>query len=216
VTIGRHGSPWTPDTARREARRLLGLVAEGTDPAAAKAQARIAAIDTLQGVLERYLKHAKQKQKPRTYLETERHLLVGWKPLHSIPVAEVQRRHIAARLADLTDASHARAALSACFNWAIGEGLAEANPVSGTNRPQAHSRDRVLADEELVAIWKACRDDDYGRIVRLLLLTGQRRDEVAGLPGPNSTSTVECGPSPALGRRTIDPMRFRSPQRCWG
>jgi hypothetical protein len=35
-TIGRHGSPWTPETARSEARRLLGLVANGGDPAAAK------------------------------------------------------------------------------------------------------------------------------------------------------------------------------------
>ena len=33
LTIGRHGSPWTPDTARKEAKRLLGLVAAGKDPA---------------------------------------------------------------------------------------------------------------------------------------------------------------------------------------
>ncbi|MDE2198210.1 MAG: DUF4102 domain-containing protein, partial [Rhodospirillales bacterium] len=39
-TIGRHGAPWTPDTARDEARRLLGMVATGADPAAAKREAR--------------------------------------------------------------------------------------------------------------------------------------------------------------------------------
>jgi hypothetical protein len=41
-TIGRHGSPWTPDTARREAKRLLGSVAGGIDPAALKQAKRSA------------------------------------------------------------------------------------------------------------------------------------------------------------------------------
>ena len=40
---------------------------------------------------------------------------------------------------------------------------------------------RVLSDAELVAIWKACPDSDYGRIVKLLILTGQRREEIGGL-----------------------------------
>src|ERR1700719_4407324 len=42
-TIGRHGSPWTPDTARDEAKRLLGSVAEGADPAVVKRTKRQAA-----------------------------------------------------------------------------------------------------------------------------------------------------------------------------
>jgi integrase len=41
-TIGRHGSPWTPDTARKEATRLLGRVATGLDPAALKRAKRSA------------------------------------------------------------------------------------------------------------------------------------------------------------------------------
>jgi integrase len=62
------------------------------------------------------------------------------------------------------------------------EGLADTNPVVGTNRPtEERSRDRVLTNEELAQIWVACRDDDYGRIVRLLILTGQRREEVGGI-----------------------------------
>ena len=47
VTIGRHGSPWTPDKARREAKRLLGMVAAGKDPQAEKAEAEAKAADTL-------------------------------------------------------------------------------------------------------------------------------------------------------------------------
>jgi len=64
----------------------------------------------------------------------------------------------------------------------MGEGLAESNPVIGTNNATEEvSRDHVINDAELAAIWRACRDDDYGRIVRLLTLTGQRREEVAAL-----------------------------------
>jgi integrase len=69
------------------------------------------------------------------------------------------------------------------FNWAIREGLdIPANPVLGTNRPaQPRSRERVLTDRELGEIWTALGDDDYGRIVKLLVLTAQRRDEVGGM-----------------------------------
>ena len=57
-----------------------------------------------------------------------------------------------------------------------------ANPVFGTNRPaEPKSRQRVLTDRELAEIWFACRDDDHGRIIKLLALTGQRRDEVGGM-----------------------------------
>jgi hypothetical protein len=80
-------------------------------------------------------------------------------------------------------AARARSALSAMFNWAIREGFELAtNPVFGTNRPaEPKSRTRVLTDVELAAVWRACRDDDHGRIVRLLMLLGQRRDEVGGM-----------------------------------
>jgi integrase len=189
VTIGRHGSPWTPDKARREAKRLLGLVADGKDPQAEKIEARAKAADTLGSVADDYLKHAKKKQKPRSYAETERHLLTNWKPLHSVSVFHLRRRQVAARLSEIetergrVTAARARAALSAMFNWAIREGFdIAASPVFGTNRPpEPKSRKRVLADRELAEIWRACRDDDYGRIIKLLMLTGQRRNEVGGM-----------------------------------
>jgi integrase len=62
------------------------------------------------------------------------------------------------------------------------EGLCEANPVIGTNDPDPQtSRDRVLSDAELAAIWNNCGDDDFGRAVKLLMLTGCRRDEIGSL-----------------------------------
>jgi integrase len=52
----------------------------------------------------------------------------------------------------------------------------------GTLVPEgAKPRERVLDDAELAAVWRAVGDDDFGRIVRLLILTGQRREEVGGM-----------------------------------
>jgi integrase len=189
-TIGPHGSPWTPAKARKEAKRLLGLVADGKDPADERAQAALRAADTLRRIADEYLKQAKQKQRPRTYSEIERYLLTDWKPLHPVSVFHIRRRHVAARLTELAAnrgpvaAARARGALSAVFNWAIREGLdIQANPVVGTNRQaKPKSRDRVLTDVELAEIWSACRDDDYGRMTKLLMLTAQRRDEVGSMP----------------------------------
>jgi integrase len=74
--------------------------------------------------------------------------------------------------------------LSAFFSWAIADGLLGngANPVDGSHRPDDPTpRDHVPTAAELVAIWNACGDDDFGRIVRLLILLGNRRAEVGGL-----------------------------------
>lgn len=188
ITIGRHGSPWTPDTARREAKRLVGLVATGVDPQAEKTSARLAAADTFEAHLERYLKHKHAALKPRAYEEVERHLHKHAKPLHRLSLIEIDRRTIAARLGEIETASGAvarnrvRSSLSAFFNWAVREGLIEANPVSGTGKaPENGSRERVLTDAELTEIWNALAPGDYGDIIRLLILTGQRREEIGGL-----------------------------------
>jgi integrase len=189
VTIGRHGSPWTPEQARREARRLLGLVAADRDPRAERHQAKAKAVETLGRVAEEYLARARTRLKRRSLVEVERHLRHNWRPLHGISVFKLTRRQVAARLTAIeadrgpVAAARARAALSAMFNWAIREGFEiPANPVAGTNRPaEPRSRSRVLSDDELGRLWRVCRDDDYGRIIRLLILTGQRREEVGGM-----------------------------------
>ena len=60
--------------------------------------------------------------------------------------------------------------------------LLETNPTVGTNKSaESAGRERVLTDSELVAIWNAAPANDYGRIIKLLMLTGQRRDEIASL-----------------------------------
>jgi hypothetical protein len=174
VTIGRHGSPWTPETARREAKRLLGRVASGADPWADKAVAKAQAADTLGAVAAEYLADAANRLRPGSLREAKRHLLVNWQPLADVSIFALTRRQIATQLTELerkgaTTAVLARAQLSAMFNWAIRQGYElSANPVQGTSRQADRSRSRVLTDEELRKVWLACGDDDYGRIVRLL------------------------------------------------
>jgi hypothetical protein len=71
LTIGRHGSPWTAELARAEAKRLLGLVAQGKDPAGAKAEAKAA--PTVTELAARFLaEHAEAKRKASTAREYRR------------------------------------------------------------------------------------------------------------------------------------------------
>src|SRR5262249_42955864 len=75
-----------------------------------------------------------------------------------------------------------RDTLSAFYVWAMEQGLVGANPVIGTTKlKNGKPSDRVLNDNELVAIWNACGDDDYGKIIKLLMLTGCRRQEIGGM-----------------------------------
>src|SRR5262249_61313204 len=72
---------------------------------------------------------------------------------------------------------------SALLGWGMKEGLCKANPVLATNDPTEgmRPRDRVLNDDEVRAMVNACEEDDGGRIIKLLLLTGCRREEIGGL-----------------------------------
>ncbi|MGY6282641.1 tyrosine-type recombinase/integrase [Methylorubrum extorquens] len=171
--------------ARTAARERLAKATLGDDPHAVRRQARQQAAFTVGAVVGRHIAGAEGRLRPTTVYNMKNHLNVHWKPLHGHPLSGLKRADVAARLGEIADqygphaANRARAVLSGFFSWAIGEGLAEANPVAGTNKAAAETaRSRVLADPELAAVWKACEDDDFGRILKLLILTGQRRDEV--------------------------------------
>ena len=71
------------------------------------------------------------------------------------------------------------------FSWAVERGIIEASPAANVKAPgQETARDRVLTDDELRAFLRACdgMGEPFGPLFRLLLLTGQRREEVAALP----------------------------------
>lgn len=189
--IGRHGSinangvSLTPGTARNVAKRILGTVAAGDDPKPAKA-ARAA--ETFGDEVERYVEKRKPEMKPRAYLEVERHLLTDAKSLHRTLLVEITKRDMTVLLGELGTGGKAakrnrvRSSLSAFFNWAVREGLLDANPVAGTAKAdEGRARERVLSDGELAEIWAVLPDDHFGDIVRLLILTGQRREEIGAL-----------------------------------
>lgn len=186
-TIGAAASMDIED-ARKRARKVLVAVDDGKDPAAEKVNKRAAAALMFSSVARDYLSVRERKMKPRSLEENRRHLEKHWKPFHRLALGAVSKPVVAARLraigenSGLVAADRARSTLSAMFAWAIGEGLCELNPVVGTNKASdGKSRERTLSDTELVLIWKAAPDNGYGRIVRLLMLTAQRREEIGGL-----------------------------------
>jgi hypothetical protein len=178
-----------PDAARAMARKALGRVANGADPQAERSDRRARNRHTLKAVVDDFLAMKQREVRPRTYTELVRYLSGPYfKPLHTLPLDQITKKDIAARLVVIGRengsivAARARAQLSGLFTWALAHGLCEVNPVVGTLAPKgSQPRNRVLSDSELSAIWKACGDDDYGRIVRLLILAGCRRQEVGSI-----------------------------------
>jgi integrase len=173
--------------ARRTATELHAKVRLGEDPAASKRDGQRRAADTVEAVLRLYLPEKRQALAADSYRGLERHLLTYAKPLHGLGVALVSRRDIGNLLAQVAassgnpSANFTRASLSAFFGWCMARGLVEQNPVIGTHIAKMEPRTRVLPLAELAEVWRACGDDAYGAIVRLLMLTGQRREEIGGL-----------------------------------
>ena len=189
--VSTHGKVSLED-ARRIAWQRFAQAKLGVDPAAAKDKARALATKaalTLGAVSERYLDNKRDVVRSSTHREATRHFAVQWASLRDRPISGVARADVAAQLQLIkrkhgrTSAARARANLSAMYTWAIGEALCDINPCLGTNNPAADlkSRDRVLSDAELQTVWTAVGDDDFGKIARLLILTGCRRNEIGSL-----------------------------------
>lgn len=188
VTLGPLGA-LDADEARKRAKEALAKVHLGGDPQLEKAEGKAQAAVTFASVVEQYLsRHASKKLKPRTLEGVTRYLRRHWGVLAKVPVAKVTRAAVSARLGEIIDesgeyaANRARAAISRLYTWAIEEGLVDANPVVGTRKPSREvSRDRVLTEDELAGVWRHAGAGDHGAILRLLILTGQRREEVGAM-----------------------------------
>jgi integrase len=210
VVIGQHGKPWTVDQARDEAKRLLAAVDLGRDPfaeretglaaeaaaRAALADAEAAAIraaelrqrDSFEAVAERYFDLCMGQN--RSGQETARLIrhdaFSAWEARH---IAAIRRVDVA----DLIDGIKMRspavarstyAALRGLFGWCVERDLIQSSPCDHlTAPPRPKARDRVLSAEELRAIWDGCEALGYpfGPLFKLMILTGQRRAEVAGM-----------------------------------
>ena len=171
-TLGRY--PTVPlKTARTEAKRFLSN------------NLQIPATITVSEARAAYLEHCRQQNRPRTVKDyarlLKRHLPVG-------RLADLDRRTLLGRLDRLKDTpgeqSHAYTAISIFLNWCVARGYILYNPIAGIRRVgKIEKRARVLTPDELRAVCAALGDEAYpfGTIVKLLILTGQRKGEVGAL-----------------------------------
>lgn len=196
ISLGRWGS-LTVEQARVAAREILAEVARGGDPAAARREAREEAKAeaeadklTLRVLLDDWSKLGLVDRRESYRKEAVRAVTTIFAD-HLDRRADAITKADAVRVLDqlVKDGKSAMAGRTlayarACFNWATKRDLLTVNPflslpiASGTVK-----RDRVLNDEEVGAIYTAAGALGYpfGPLVRLLLLTAQRRDEVGGM-----------------------------------
>ena len=130
----------TAQQARERAVKLHAQVKLGLDPAAGKIESQVRASEIFEYAVRLFLARQKERLKPRSYIETERHLMVHARQLHAMQLAKNRSAHIAVRLTEIAGSSgpaaanRVRASLSAMFAWAMREGLVESNPVTNTNK----------------------------------------------------------------------------------
>jgi len=174
--------------ARKWAAGLQAMRRVGRDPAQEREQGRQLAEQTFGATLKVYLPMKAELVRASTRSEIERHLLVHLAPLHRLPLRSITTGVLSTRLAAIakdsgaTTADNVRRALNAFWVWALRRGLVETSPVAGVERRKAKSRTRVLDADEIRLIWLATvKDTDFNIIVRILLLSGMRAGEVAGL-----------------------------------
>jgi integrase len=206
-TIGKLGSPWTPDLARREAQRLLLEIRRGADPTAEKLDRRTAI--TVEQLCRRYLADAEagrllirggQPKKPST-LATDKSRIEGHliPLLGRLPVASVTRQDVERSMHAIAEgetrsrlirggrgaARRTINLLGAIFTFAIEQQLRADNPCRGVRRYSENRRERRLSDAEYSALGAALRGSEFLPqvigAVRFLCLTGWRCGEALHL-----------------------------------
>ena len=170
--------------ARQLAFERKSALVQGKDPHV------VAQSNDFATVLEQFLElHCARHNKPGTRLATRRLLENECLPCWgNIPVDQIVRADIIAVLDAMVArgsagaANNCYAAMSKFFNWCLARGLIEANPFAGVQRPsKTRTIERTLTDDEIALVWQNTDYYPFGTIVRLLLLTGARRNEIASL-----------------------------------
>ena len=179
--------------ARKAAASILLKAKNGQDPAGEKqaAKERAKREKPTGELIGEYLAMKKTSVRASTYTEIERHLNTLMAPLHFKPIEAIGRRDVVAVVDELTklgkcvQADRCKTSAVGFFNWAIERDYLQANPATGISRrtpKEEINRDRVLSMEELAPLWRATDGHtDYEKIVRLLMLTGARADEIGCL-----------------------------------
>jgi integrase len=186
--------------AREAARETLGIVSVGADPTADRVTlARLKRQPAPDGahefgtVLDRFLKSQRTKgrrstDKVKALLDRDATAYWRHRQIASITASDVVERIevIIGRGAPVM-ASRFRAWVSKLFNYAVKAQLRPDNPAALTENPvdsKARQRKRTLDDRELVMVWKAAEQIGYpfGPAVQMLILSGQRLNEVCAAP----------------------------------
>jgi integrase len=200
ISIGKHGSPWTPELARREAAEILTQVRRGVDPRQAR---KINTDLTFETYVEGFLARAQS-------LRSVKHMAMIFR-VHITPtfrntqIGSISRIAISKLVSDVAAQSPAtgryvHAILGRLFRTAVGRGDIASSPMQDMEPPPlVPSRDRVLTDSELARLWRATYElsDLTGAAIRLLILTGQRRSEVFGMSSEELDLTSNTWTIPA-------------------
>ena len=189
MTLGRYPLLSLGD-ARKRATEVLYTISQGSNPQAEKEEART--FPRFDETLEDFVRiYCNRQNRERTARETERLLRARFlKAWAAKDIREIKKHDVLKIIDGIVEegkpsaANHAFAAIRKLFSWCVQRGIVEANPCTGIGAPSATvDRDRVLTDAELAAVWNAAEATGYPytAIVKLLILTAQRRSEVTGL-----------------------------------
>ena len=139
-------------------------------------------------VTQSYLTYQSGHLRRRSYTEVERHLLQYCKPLHGLQIAEDRPPHGCRPSIWMSPAVAVQRRATVCARRCRRFSAGRCGKVwpTATRSPAAiaqaeHARARVLDDDELRIIWNALGSDDYSAIIKLLILTGSRREEIGSL-----------------------------------
>jgi integrase len=187
-TIGIHGSPWTPQTARKEAERLLTLVRQGVDPVEeAREKKRRDKVLNFSAYCDQFVELYLQSNWVDSWPEAMRVVETVFKPRWGKKsLTALKRADMVKLMDDYADRpgmrKHIHSILRKLLNWAVDREDIAVSPLAGMKAPKAcASRRRVLGQEELICLWQATEQAGWpwGPFVRLLVLTMQRRQEVS-------------------------------------
>jgi integrase len=178
--------------ARIDAKVAAGHVANKVNPLDLRRQAEEKHKDEFGELVEEFLKEKlhpiklnKKPMRPRSFAEVKRHLEDHCRPFEHRPIRSITQRDVAnlykkiAKESGPGAASHTWSTLRAFFHWAMRQGALDSNAAAlYDGGGVGEQRKRTLSDAEIAIVWKACGADQFGNIVKLLILTGARRDEV--------------------------------------
>lgn len=196
-TIGRHGSPWTPASARSKAEKIAALVKDGVDPMLVEKGRRKDAVELEFGdYAERFIASYTNIPRGSGRLRSPRWTAYAALILRqrAVPafkgktIKQITKADVSSFLGSLVQwpglRRNAWAVMRQLFSWAVEQADIAMSPLLGSKPPpNVLRRERVLADPELALVWEAATGMDYpfGPLFRLLISTGQRREEVSGM-----------------------------------